>query len=652
MKELITGFTYRPEIDALRALAVTSVLLCHFDLGVPGGFVGVDVFFVVSGYLITSLILNDIQAGKFTLANFWERRARRIIPAAVATVAVTGLAGWFLLLPVAFDSLGKSMVSHAFFVANIYFWRSDNYFAAAAGELPLLHTWSLAVEEQFYIFFPLALLVLFASPLTRTRKPLFLVLCAASLASLVLSVMALPRYGSATFYLLPTRAWELLLGSIVSIIPAAITPQKRHVRELFCGVGLIGIIAPCFLYSNSISFPGIAALPPCVGTALFIIGTTHHSGMPLPNITRPLILRPVIFIGLISYSLYLVHWPIIAFANYLSLEELPLNSRLIGLALSVILGVLSWRFVETPFRKRKLCKSRASIFRFAGTGLAATLIAGIAFHLCDGLPSRFTDRVIALEELRSQNTWDNPIVRQSTVENAKNGVIPFLGAEDSPRKVLVWGDSHARSISPGLLKAASKENMSIAVAWASATPPICDFTPDNKFSLGSDAPEWAESIVNYVGENRIPSVLLAAQWSAYFRCNTEFSTQLISTIKKIQITGASVWILNEVPNHSVDVLKALSHQEIFGTDPTKYACTAESLIQQNSELNQLKPELEELDIQVIDIASFFVDSATGRYKMEIDGVPLYVDGHHLTIEGAQLAAEAFLPLCFPIPPSL
>ena len=343
---IIRDFRYRPEIDGLRAIAVMAVVLFHAGLGVSGGFIGVDVFFVISGFLITSLIIKDLEAGKFTLANFWERRARRIIPAAVVLVFVVLAAGWFLLLPSDYAALGKSAAWHAAFAANIYFWRNTNYFASAAEEQPLLHTWSLAVEEQFYLIVPLLLLALFRFPYFRSRGLLLALFLIGFAFSLALSIVVVPRMPAVAFYLLPTRAWELLAGSIIAILPAA--SLSRIWREILCGIALITIVVPCFIYTKETPFPGLAALPPCLGTALFIWASGPASTSiqnSTFNIQNLLAARPVVFIGLISYSLYLWHWPLFAFSTYWALDPLSLPYRLCLVAASFVLAILSWRFV-------------------------------------------------------------------------------------------------------------------------------------------------------------------------------------------------------------------------------------------------------------------------------------------------------------------
>ena len=337
---------YRKDIDSLRAFAVLSVVFYHAELGFPGGYVGVDVFFVISGYLITSLILKDLERGSFSMVNFWERRIRRIFPALAVMVAVTCVAGWFLLLPEDLAKLGASVIAQSLLVSNFYFWRTTNYFGGANEEKPLLHTWSLAVEEQFYLIFPIVLMALWvffnyrlkkreernlttedtectevkagvrlagqagasfsnpsaselardsentslirsadtpaSSPATSDSPPvrspdgdsrrwaLFWLFATVALLSFGLSMWGLKAQPFATFFLLPTRAWELLLGSMLAVLPATIVVRNASLREILCFAGLAGILLPVFFYGEQTPFPGFAALPSCLGTAALI----------------------------------------------------------------------------------------------------------------------------------------------------------------------------------------------------------------------------------------------------------------------------------------------------------------------------------------------------------------------------------------------
>ncbi|MCP4923786.1 MAG: acyltransferase, partial [bacterium] len=344
---------YRPEIDGLRALAVLPVLFYHAGIpGFSGGFVGVDVFFVISGYLITSIILKEIEAGTFTLSHFWERRARRILPALFTVIISCFIAGWFFLLPGDYKELGDSALAQSFFVSNVFFWRKVGYFATAAETKPLLHTWSLSVEEQFYIFFPLLLLVFskFCS-----RKNLLKFVMAGLVLSLTLCIWIQhskiafelsPIWfdnAGAAFYLLPTRMWELLIGAALTFSPIALNFNRRATFGVF---GIFGILTAIVFYNDQTIFPGYTALLPCMGAALILWSNERKVNI----VGRFLSLKPLNFIGKISYSLYLWHWPLLAFPQYWLDRKLSILEACLALTITFFLSILSLKYIEMPFR--------------------------------------------------------------------------------------------------------------------------------------------------------------------------------------------------------------------------------------------------------------------------------------------------------------
>jgi peptidoglycan/LPS O-acetylase OafA/YrhL len=308
----LENFCYRPEIDGLRALAVLPVLLFHAGLGMRGGFMGVDIFFVISGYLITTLIARDLQLGCFKMRDFWERRIRRILPAAAVMVIATLIAGAIILLPQSFENLGQSALAQSLMVSNFYFWQQDGYFAAPSDYEALLHTWSLAVEEQFYLILPALLVFLNRKFPARITLVLGLVF----LTSLIWSFLGPYLYPTASFYLLPARAWELLLGSLIAIFAIKV-PGGRLGAEFLSLAGIVLMVYPMLTYVPTTPFPGIAAISPCLGAALFIVATRKHGTLARQFLS----LSPFVFIGKISYSLYLWHWPLLVFGRHLSIHE-------------------------------------------------------------------------------------------------------------------------------------------------------------------------------------------------------------------------------------------------------------------------------------------------------------------------------------------
>jgi peptidoglycan/LPS O-acetylase OafA/YrhL len=348
---------YRADIDGLRAIAVLAVLLFHTDVpGFTGGFVGVDVFFVISGYLITSIILKEIKAEQFSIARFYERRIRRIFPALFPVISFVLVVGAYLFDANAFKDLGQSIAATTLFSSNILFWRESGYFAAPSLQKPLLHTWSLAVEEQFYIFFPLSLMAIHR----YLKGKYFVWLVIAFILSLVASIYGVVYHPAATFYLVPTRAWELMVGSILAL---GVLPDlsKNWQRNALTISGLALILYSIVAYTEATPFPGIAALAPVMGSGLIIYSGKGGSHQAQKLFTA----RPLVFIGLISYSLYLWHWPLVAFTKYLLFRPFNgVDSAAIILA-SVLIASFSWKFIEQPFRgKQMLFPERKKLFAF------------------------------------------------------------------------------------------------------------------------------------------------------------------------------------------------------------------------------------------------------------------------------------------------
>ena len=379
---------YRPDIDGLRALAIIPVVLYHTEFSIfSGGFVGVDIFFVISGYLITFIISEEIKQDRFTITGFYERRIRRIFPALFTVVFFCSIVAAIIMLPEDFDDFGQSIVAATLFVANIFFLTESDYFGAAADTKPLLHTWSLSVEEQFYLIFPLVLLFIYKYLHGRWR----LVLLPAALLSLILSISGVHFFPSATFYLIPTRAWELLLGSFfaLGLFPQMQSKQARNVTSL---IGLALILWAIFFFSRLTPFPGWHALLPCVGAALIIYSGENGASI----IGRLLSNRIIVFVGLISYSLYLWHWPIMVFEKQIFYETHSMYNAAAVVLLSIILAALSWRYVERPFRKKGTVKNRKKLFAVAAAFMTMSVAVGYAIDSSQGWPARFGDKLVSL----------------------------------------------------------------------------------------------------------------------------------------------------------------------------------------------------------------------------------------------------------------
>lgn len=372
---------YRPEIDGLRAIAVVSVVLFHAGIkAFAGGYVGVDVFFVISGFLITTILLKELDAKDFSIVRFYERRARRILPAMFFVLGVTVCFAWKIFLPTEFKIFGQGVTSAVFFAANVYLYKKNNdYFGLQSEQNPILHLWSLAVEEQYYVVFPVLLFVIWRAGLRWVWATLAIL----ALLSLAGAHFASSRTPGAAFYLIQYRAWELLLGSLLAL-------GSRHARQLpskfareALGIGGLGMIVVSIIaFDRATPFPSLWALLPTVGTALVILYADSKTfvgrilGSPIP-----------VGIGLISFSLYLWHQPIFALNRVLSRHE-PSVAWLLALSVgSAALAYLTWRFVETPFRRASFA-GRRTVFALAGTATFAFAAFGILGHLNSGYPER------------------------------------------------------------------------------------------------------------------------------------------------------------------------------------------------------------------------------------------------------------------------
>jgi peptidoglycan/LPS O-acetylase OafA/YrhL len=406
-----SGLAYRGEIDGLRAIAIAAVVIHHaYPAMLPGGFAGVDLFFVISGYLITGIIAADLAAGRFSLARFYERRVRRIVPALAAMLAGASLVGWAILTPTDFYEFAKSLGASALFGSNLLFARGVDYFASADGSGALIHTWTLGVEEQFYLLFPLVLLVTF-----RWRaKALLPVAALVTLASFALALWLAPRWPQGAFYLLPTRMWELGLGAVLALLPGA----RAH--GAWAAAGLALIAAGFVLIGPETPAPGALFLLPTLGTALVI---RFGSGEVIA--ARVLRLRVLTGLGLVSFGTYLWHQPLLFFGDYVWFGGLPDGAKLALLALAVLLGAASWRWIERPVRERRMLIDTGTLVLACGAALLLAAGAGAAGYLRALLPHAGTEAQ-RLGGLMPEGVW-TPVV------------IPPA----DPLPYVLYGDSHA-----------------------------------------------------------------------------------------------------------------------------------------------------------------------------------------------------------------
>ncbi len=432
---------FRRDIQGLRAIAVLTVLVSHANLVLQGGFVGVDIFFVISGYLITGHINEEIRQDRFRLADFYQRRILRIMPALMAMILTVMITGYVFLVPLEYADLSRSAGAALLSVSNILFWNDAGYFTDEAALKPLLHTWSLGVEEQFYIVIPLLMLVL-----ARWRKSAIpAAILIVSAASLAISVFQVQTDLRSAFYLLPARLWELGLGSLLAVAGGRL-PPSRSSAEVAAAMGLllIGIAVVC--YDGRTPFPGLAALPPCIGTALIIWA---GQGGVQPAVNRMLSWTPAVFVGTISYSLYLWHWPIFVFARLHDLMHGPW--RIVWVVAALVLAVASWLLVERPAQglRGKLAPSRT--FALAGGAVLTLLVGCAAVWGMRGFDDRLSPMEAHLQQFLAYDTEANYGYGDCLI--GREHPLSVYNPEHClgrPSKVLLVGDSFGAQLLPGV----------------------------------------------------------------------------------------------------------------------------------------------------------------------------------------------------------
>lgn len=456
---------YQPEIDGLRAISVLAVLFYHLGANwIPGGFTGVDIFFVISGFLITGIIKKNIEHKCFSFLDFYARRIRRIFPALISVLIATTAIGFFILAPGDYDAQGRSAISAALSVSNIYFFFNTGYFDNAAETLPLLHTWSLGVEEQFYVALPILIVALSAR---KTRKFIFPLLTICVVAILFISTWKVALDQKAAFYLTYYRAWELGAGALLAYIPFQKNNFPAWLSNALPALGILLIGYSIFSYHPNGSFPGYGALPSVMGAALVLAFTGKKN-----SINRILSTPPLVFIGKISYSLYLWHWPLIVYwRHYTSGAPITtLEQSTIGI-LSIFIGYLSWRWIETPFRHAKTSQKKTIMLGACGMLLACVPAAFIVAS--SGLPDRIPDEYSDMQSKEKMWNWACP----EDLHLAGN-YLCSVGApwKNKGNKAFIVGDSHAQHMLPLLDEAGRKTNT--AIAQFGTCPPIFRPQPD------------------------------------------------------------------------------------------------------------------------------------------------------------------------------
>ncbi len=648
---------YRPDIDGLRGIAVLAVVLFHAGLpGIPGGFVGVDIFFVISGYLITSIILAEHAEGRFSYLRFYERRARRILPALYTVIAVTLAACWHMQTPAEFVDSAQQAVAAVLFAANVYFWASTDYFSTAAEFKPLLHTWSLGVEEQFYLLFP-AFAMLLAQRGLLVRLGLVLLL-----VSLAACVYTTATAEVAAFYLLPFRAWQLLCGALLAATPRFAEAWGPSVLNGLALCAALLLLLPLALFDEDTLFPGIAAAAPTCGAALAILVGLRRPRSWLP---RLLAWAPLRGLGLISYSVYLWHWPVLAaLRTWHASTELPLGSAGIGVVASLVLGYVSWRYVERPFRARTRVP-RVRLWRLAAATSVVLLGGGLATVHSAGFPARLSSEARALLALEPDALRDDPCLLQHAADIEAGDVCLFdTSRPGAAPRVALWGDSHAGAMRGEFADLAMLHGVQGLFLGRIGCPPLPGILKTN-FPGGEACLRYTDAALSLLlSLDSVELVVIHARWALsvegarfgdepgrpYILDDKRYAhgepgdnpahvaRALRRAVHALQAAGKRVLLIGSVPESGYDVPRAAFASVMLGQPRSlRQPRTTFDRRQERSRL-MLRAVAEEMRVDLLDPAEFFCDEL---YCVATrDGTALYIDDDHISPAGAAPIIEA------------
>lgn len=627
---------YRPDVDGLRALAVLAVVIFHFNKQwLPGGFVGVDVFFVISGYLITGIVARQLSAGEFSFTDFYLRRIRRIFPAAAFMVFVTLLVGVIVMLPNDVKDLSGSVLASLLSVANIYFWKylDVSYFAASSDMVPLLHMWSLGVEEQFYLLWPAFLFFAFA---WSGKRWLLIVIALLAAASFVCGQLNLAADQKFAYYMLPARAGELLVGAATYFIcqNSNYRPQRIYV-ELMAVVGLVITIGSLVMIRESDGFPGLISIMPTLGVALLIAAGTFSS----TYVGKLFSLRPLVGIGLVSFSLYLWHWPVLAFYRY-AMGEPDLLGGGLCLVIIVMMTLFSYFFVEKPFRHGG---SSTKAYALSGLLAASFMLSGVALYYNGVIellsPKGYVEKLTSI----SDNTgpafsyrYVCQVGAKAEFLNVKRCVVGDLSKE--PRAIL-FGDSNAAHFMGYLKVLAEHYGYTLRNIEHASCPPF-----PGELSEKYVLPAAKKSCVAFNkmvrGElKKYETVVLGASWQAYAR-EPSFESDFRQTLKLLVDSGKNVVVALRAPGF-IGYDRDCSKKQL---KIPFMSCEKQSSYADKGEIavNKLIVDVAK-DYQRVSVFGLReLICQNGICSAYMKGIPLYYDEGHLSIPGSEMLGEEAL----------
>lgn len=637
---------FRYDINGLRAYAVILVVLFHFGIiGFAAGFIGVDIFFVISGFLMTSIVIKSLDKGNFSLLKFYLARGIRIVPALFVVSTIVLILGWFLVLPTDYKALAKHTLSSINFFSNIVYWRESGYFDTDSHNKALLHTWSLSVEWQFYLVFPIIVALLYKIKKSRNFLLTFFIL--GTIISLILSIIITAKNPSAGFFLLPTRAWEMLAGGLIFFIPKEKVPYKKPLE--FIGFFLIAI--SCYIFSTDTLWPSYNAILPVLGAFLILLAHQQNSIFTKGSVFQ--------WLGNNSYSIYLWHWPIVFFLHYFYKNDDYIFITA-GIILSIILGWLSYTYIENPTRKKLSNLSIVKAYFLWFLSISILSLISIMIFKFDGVKNRFSNEINNI----SNTINDINPRRDECIGKQDDSQLKKCTYGDGPLSLIVVGDSHASAMLNGVINALPN-NTSLISFTISGCPTVKNLKKTNmpEYSCG----ERVKDIINDIKTNYstdIP-ILVINRANAIFQGEPENdkSNQPIRYINTPSLVFDEEYYA-QMRNAYVDTLKDLSaSHKVYITRPTpeakkeisnlaakifKYHLPTQDLtITWNEYYERSKQAWKAQDmaaqstknIQIIDLSREFCDNETCYFTQ--NNLPLFYDDDHMSWTASLKLAPIF-----------
>jgi len=661
---------YRKDIDGLRAIAVLMVVFYHAEFSfISGGFIGVDVFFVISGYLITTVLLRDVESNSFSFAQFYLRRLRRLMPAFIFISVLTTIGATVLLLPSALIKYSESLLAAFLSISNLYFWKNSGggYFSPGTDELPLLHTWSLSVEEQYYVLWPLFLVISYRYV---KRNRLGGVIAILAVVSLLLSQWLAITKPTTAYFFLPTRAFELLMGGGVAYYYSSLPTLNRYVNHFLSFTGMLFVLGSGFILTDESTFPGVNALFPCLGVCILIYTgrNRHNTGV----INRIISIRPLVFIGLISYSLYLWHWPVFAFLNVAGIILLD-HEKWFVIFILILLAYLTWFIIEQPFRHKYKFRFVKTLISYVMFPVVACIGYAFFIYNSSGYINRFSPKVILMiDAINSRSENRNNHCHNTKFTNQTKDRCTLGFSEKSEIDVLIVGDSHADAVTgmvDVLLKDEELKGYVITANTMIYLPGVVSYEPKGQGQENKAFLRRGNHLTQLIAsEEKFNFIVLAGRWASYisglndhdkkngeiylqdikvkgdlnlFNSAINFELGMDRAISVISRAGAIPVIIESVAEFGLDKSDCVIRNKIWANNQN-CSINIESVKSRQKKVNEIFANLKKKYPSIIFIDPKKIMCGKTLCYSSLNGVPLYKDDDHFNHVGSKIVGNLYL----------